>query len=167
MFCWLGGVEVTHSIAVQDVPGSTPGSGKDFNVYFFVLLLWFLSKTHYLSRTVAIPFEILNYLNCFTYCQLCDRLKFQYNGNLSKFRKLLCGNGETNSQFSVSQGWLNWHYSLYCFLLFQTEVEILILTLYQMKTMVFMITFSVLALSDCNICTPRLIIENTEKHTEC
>ena len=36
---WLGSAVVTHPLWVQDVPGSIPGSGKDFYVLFFVLLL--------------------------------------------------------------------------------------------------------------------------------
>ena len=39
---WLGGAVVTHPIRVQGVPGSIPGSGMGFYVWFFVLLLlWF------------------------------------------------------------------------------------------------------------------------------
>jgi len=44
---WLGGVVVTHPLWVQEVPGSVPGSGKGFYVWFFALLLlcfYFLSK---------------------------------------------------------------------------------------------------------------------------
>jgi len=44
---WLGGAVVTHPLWVQEVPGSIPGSGKGFYVWFFVLLLlcfYFLSK---------------------------------------------------------------------------------------------------------------------------
>jgi len=38
-FSWLGGAVVTHPLWVQEVPGSIPGSGKGFYVWFFVLLL--------------------------------------------------------------------------------------------------------------------------------
>ena len=38
-FSWLGGAVVTHPLCVQEVPGSTPGAGKGFYVWFFVLLL--------------------------------------------------------------------------------------------------------------------------------
>jgi len=44
---WLVGAVVTHPLWVQYVPGSIPGSGKGFYVWFFVLLLlcfYFLSK---------------------------------------------------------------------------------------------------------------------------
>jgi len=36
---WLGGAVVTHLLWVQEVPGSIPGSGKGYYVWFFVLLL--------------------------------------------------------------------------------------------------------------------------------
>ena len=36
---WLGDAVVTHPLWVQEVPGSIPGSGKGFYVWFFVLLL--------------------------------------------------------------------------------------------------------------------------------
>jgi len=36
---WLGGAVVTHPLWVQEVPGSTPCSGKGFYVWVFVLLL--------------------------------------------------------------------------------------------------------------------------------
>jgi len=36
---WLGGAVVTHSLWVQEAPGSIPGSCKAFYVWFFVLLL--------------------------------------------------------------------------------------------------------------------------------
>ena len=36
---WLGGAVVTHPLWVQEVPGSIPGSGKGFYVWFLVLLL--------------------------------------------------------------------------------------------------------------------------------
>jgi len=32
---WLGGAVVTHPLWVQEVPGSIPGSGKGFYVWFF------------------------------------------------------------------------------------------------------------------------------------
>ena len=38
---WLGGAVVTHPLWMQEVPGSIPGSGKGFYVWFFVLLLLF------------------------------------------------------------------------------------------------------------------------------
>jgi len=45
---WLGGAVVTHPLWVQEVPGSIPGSGKDFYVSFFALLLcfYFFVKKH-------------------------------------------------------------------------------------------------------------------------
>jgi len=36
---WLGGAMVTHPLWEQKVPGSIPGTGKEFYVWFFVLLL--------------------------------------------------------------------------------------------------------------------------------
>jgi len=46
---WFGGAVVTHPLWVQDDPGSIPGSGNGFHIWFFVLLLlllcfYFLSK---------------------------------------------------------------------------------------------------------------------------
>ena len=46
---WLGGAVVTYPLWVQEVPGSIPGSGKGFYVWFFVLLLlcfYFFVKKH-------------------------------------------------------------------------------------------------------------------------
>ena len=74
---WLGGAVVTHPLWVQEVPGSIPGSGKGFYVWFFVLFLLsftFLSKTNYLSKNIAITFTMLIYLVYSTYCKICDRL---------------------------------------------------------------------------------------------
>jgi len=57
LFCWiyyqvirskmkillcLGGVDVAHLTAVRGLPGLIPSSGKDFYIYFFVLLLLFV-----------------------------------------------------------------------------------------------------------------------------
>jgi len=45
---WLGGEVVTHTLQVQDVPGSISGSGKGFYIWFFVLSLlcfYFLFKS--------------------------------------------------------------------------------------------------------------------------
>jgi len=42
-FSWLCGPEVMHLTGVWEFPpGSIPGSGKDFYVWFSVLLLFFL-----------------------------------------------------------------------------------------------------------------------------
>jgi len=45
---WLGGAVVTHTLWVQEVPGSIPSSDKDFYVWFFcfvvVVLLLFVKK---------------------------------------------------------------------------------------------------------------------------
>jgi len=38
---WLGGAVLTHPLWVQEVPGSIPGSGKGFYVWFVLLLLCF------------------------------------------------------------------------------------------------------------------------------
>jgi len=46
---WLGGAVVTHSLSVQEVPGSIPGSGNGFYVSFLALLLlcfYFFVKKH-------------------------------------------------------------------------------------------------------------------------
>jgi len=74
---WLSGAVVTHLLWVQEVPGSIPGSGKGFYVWFFVLLLlcfYFFVKNTYLSQKFAIPFTILIYLVFLRYCKIYDRL---------------------------------------------------------------------------------------------
>jgi len=77
----LGCAEVTHPVWVREVPGSIPGSGKDFHVYFFcfvvvMFLFYFCPKktTHNLSQNVAISFAMVIYLVYLTYCKICDRL---------------------------------------------------------------------------------------------
>jgi len=57
---WLDVAQVTHPLWVQEVPGSIPGSGRGFYVWF-------------LSQNVAIPFAMLIYLVYLTYCLICDR----------------------------------------------------------------------------------------------
>jgi len=52
---------------VREVPCSISGSGKDFYVFYFALLcfvlfIYILFKTHYLSLYVAISFAMLIYL---------------------------------------------------------------------------------------------------------
>jgi len=51
---WLGGSVVTHPLWMQEVPGSIPGSGKDFYVWFFVLLLlcfyFFVQNTLFIAK---------------------------------------------------------------------------------------------------------------------
>jgi len=83
---WLGGAVVTHPLWVQEVPGSIPGSGKGFYVWFFVLLLlyfYFFVKTHYLSQKFAIPFIILIYLVYLRYCKVYDRLYWYKDTDLN------------------------------------------------------------------------------------
>ena len=57
------GAVVTHLLRVQEVPGSIPGSGKGFYVWFFVLLLLcfllFVQKHIICKKNVAIPFAML------------------------------------------------------------------------------------------------------------
>ena len=76
--CWLGGAVVTRPLWVLKVPGSIPGSGKGFNVWFFVLLLllsfYFFVKNTLSSQQFAIPFTILIYLVYLRYRQIYDRL---------------------------------------------------------------------------------------------
>ena len=52
---WLGGAVVTHPLCVQEVPGSIPGSGKGFYVWYFVLLLlyfYFFVQKHIICRKI-------------------------------------------------------------------------------------------------------------------
>jgi len=68
---------VTHPLSVQEVPGSIPGSARVFMfdfLYCCCCVFTFLSKTHYLSQNIAIPFTMLIYLVYSTYCKICDRL---------------------------------------------------------------------------------------------
>jgi len=64
---WLGGAVVTHPLWVGEVPGSIPGSGKDFYIWFFVLFLlrfyFLLSKNRLFVTTF-----------CNFFCKICDRL---------------------------------------------------------------------------------------------
>jgi len=50
----LSGAVVTHPLCVQEVPGSIPGSGKGFYVWFFVLLLlcfyFFVQNTLFIAK---------------------------------------------------------------------------------------------------------------------
>jgi len=75
---WLGGAMLTHPLWVREVPGSIPGSGKgfmfDFLFFVVVYLLFFVSKTHYLSQKFAIPFTMLIYFVNLTYCKISDWL---------------------------------------------------------------------------------------------
>jgi len=57
-FSGLGGREVTLQTAVQQVLGSIPGSGEDFYVYFFVLLV----LSYFLSKNTLFTFGILQFL---------------------------------------------------------------------------------------------------------
>jgi len=54
VFNWLCGQEVTLQTAVWEVPGSITGSGKDFYVCFFVLLLlcfyFFVQNTLFIMK---------------------------------------------------------------------------------------------------------------------
>ena len=53
---WFSGAEVKHPTGVQEVPGSIPGSGKDFYVRFFVSLLLcfyvFVHNTFFWNRNL-------------------------------------------------------------------------------------------------------------------
>jgi len=74
---WPGGAVVTHPLWVQEVPGSIPGSGKGFYVWFFcfvvVVFLLLCPKTYCLSQNFAIYFAMFIYLEYSTYCKICDR----------------------------------------------------------------------------------------------
>ena len=57
---WLAGAVVTHLLWMQEVPGSIPGSGKGFYVWFFVLLLlsfYFLPQNTLFVELLHIPLE--------------------------------------------------------------------------------------------------------------
>jgi len=76
---WLGGAMVTHPLCVKEVPGSIPGSGKDFLCLIFcfvvVAFLLFVQK-HIICHTILqfFPLAVLIYLVYLTYCKICDRL---------------------------------------------------------------------------------------------
>ena len=73
----LRGAVIKHPLRVQEVPGSIPGSGKGFYVWFFVLLLLyfsFLSKNTIFITIPAIPFAMVIYLVYLTFWKICDRL---------------------------------------------------------------------------------------------
>jgi len=60
---WLGGAVVTHALWVQEVPGSIPGSGKGFYVWFLVLLLlcfYFFIQKHSIYRKILHSFYKFN-----------------------------------------------------------------------------------------------------------
>ena len=59
MFSWLCCREVTLQTAMQKVPGSIPGSGKDIDVYFFVLLFLFFVPNPYLHIFLQFLFAML------------------------------------------------------------------------------------------------------------
>ena len=76
---WLGGAEVMYPLWVWKVPGSIPGSGKGFDVRFFLFCCFcafiFCPKPHDLLQNFAIPFAMLLDLVYLLYCKICDRLQ--------------------------------------------------------------------------------------------
>ena len=69
---WFVSAVITHPLWVQEVPGSIPGSGKGFYVWFFVLLLllcfYFLSKITLFVTKVCNSFynvKLFSILNIF------------------------------------------------------------------------------------------------------
>jgi len=60
---WLDVAVITHPLCVQEVPGSIPGSGKGFNVWFVdVVFLPFVKKHIICHKKNAIPFVMFIYL---------------------------------------------------------------------------------------------------------
>ena len=63
---WLGGAVVTHPLWVQELPGSIPGSGKGFNVWFFCFVvdvfLLFVQK-HIICYKICNSFRNINLLS--------------------------------------------------------------------------------------------------------
>jgi len=104
-FSCLCGQEATHRTAVREVPSSTPVSGKDFNVWFFVLWFSFYVFAHntLLSRNVAIPFAMLIHLVFLTNCNMCEWSKrvSRYRPSIFKLDPCLQHFLWTSRQFSL------------------------------------------------------------------
>jgi len=60
--------------AVQEVPGSIPGSGKFMFALLFVVvvILLFCPKNTLFTGNFAIPFAMLIYFVDLTHCNICD-----------------------------------------------------------------------------------------------
>jgi len=72
-FSWFGGAEVTHPLWLREVPGSIPGSGNAFSVWFFVLLLlclyFFVKNTLFVTQLCNF-FCKFHYLVYLTFCKI-------------------------------------------------------------------------------------------------
>jgi len=93
---WLGSAVVTRPLWVQEVPGSIPGSGKGFYVWFVVLLLlcfyFFVKNTLFIAKYCdsfynVNLFSILNVLQDFWPIIRVKRYSpsiFKYSKNINK-----------------------------------------------------------------------------------
>ena len=65
---WLGSPEVTHPTGVQKLPGSIPGFGKDFYVWFSVL--WLLCFSFFVQNTLFVTKFCNSFWNAYKFSML-------------------------------------------------------------------------------------------------
>ena len=81
-----------RKLPFEEVPGSIPGSGKGFYVWFFLFCCWcvlLLVQIHIFVTKFAIPFAIVIYWVYWTYCKIFDRFEGYKDTDLASL-KLRC-----------------------------------------------------------------------------